>query len=759
MRASSIVVTRDIHRFGIAAGETGIVRRLIGEQGRLQAVRQRDGRPFVAPTGSWRFAQGSTAILPGGVHGQVHEVFDEPSLDEGFDDPSLVYSVAAGETFERQDVAHDDLAPIAHEGPQVGDVVHFLADAHYVSSNGRRIPCRGADTLPQSSGFVVRRHPFDGDYLVAVDSPDGAARTWVWADSQSLLVVDRPVEGEQDTLAPGTEVIVGADPFWIDTNDDKHPSIMPTMPRPRATVEAASHITGNVVISDAGTTRIVHRSCLEVTTVATSPQPIDPQGTDTMTTIPENAITERTLPILESDTAWTQDARIDPYWLYRLYRFSDGEEPNDSRRWVTPSGAVTDQASLCCLAGAEEAEPGERAPIGRITDQGHSPVLAPLNPEPQVGQVILVLSLPIGGEFRVVPFLAKVEDRLGINTVFARPVGDHPIAGAHGAIYSPGTPVTVSQWLRMDDHVQRAYGGDSTVTTQTPAEETDARADSTERLREMVVNFYNEGLRHGYLDALEGFEEWFEETAGVNAARFAGTPYHVRGEYEVRGVFNGHPRWLVVPYGQETHDLVWTLAAVENTRIVSSTALHRIAKEDHDRAPLTDGPAAVTVDLGRFTFTPASGARADLPDHADPEDLMDAVLSWVGERAQEDSWCSEYEAFCRKNGYEPRRGGSAEREREVTARIEVEYETDYSVSSTDQDRELLDAFVGSDHSPSLGHFSLSMTYTVDAEMQVMLPSDLDVGDVTIEMEEVETWLESEGLPFTRVLEVEVIDIS
>src|SRR5690606_23613410 len=127
--------------------------------------------------------------------------------------------------------------------------------------------------------------------------------------------------------------------------------------------------------------------------------------------------------------------------------FSEGEEPKDSRRWVTPSGAVTDPASLCCLAGAAEAEPGERAPIGRITDQGHSLVLAPLNPEPQVGQVILVLSLPIGGEFRVVPFLAKVEESLGINTVFARPVGDHPITGAHGAIYGPGTPVTVSQWL------------------------------------------------------------------------------------------------------------------------------------------------------------------------------------------------------------------------------------------------------------------------------------------------------------------------
>lgn len=214
-----------------------------------------------------------------------------------------------------------------------------------------------------------------------------------------------------------------------------------------------------------------------------------------------------------------------------------------------------------------------------------------------------------------------------------------------------------------------------------PVTESTTVADSDpaqERTRNLVRAFYNEGMRHGYGPALVAFKQWFETTTSISLVNYAGIDYQVQGTF-VTGAQIGSQHLRV-------------------TAPVNSVPFRSLL--DVDQAPgwrlndaFMESPEGMGLsgqDYSDVNLTFSRSAGSDPVRVSDPESVLNLALVWIGERAQEDGWCSEYEAFCRKQGVEPLRGGQGVRERTYA----VVYRADFTYSATSgtQDRVLVDVF-------------------------------------------------------------------
>lgn len=248
-----------------------------------------------------------------------------------------------------------------------------------------------------------------------------------------------------------------------------------------------------------------------------------------------------------------------------------------------------------------------------------------------------------------------------------------------------------------------------------PQTEAATGGDPEAQLRDLVRAFYAEGVRRGYDSAVEDFEGWFGQRAGVSLTDFAGQTYRVTGTYAASAAHGAQQREVTVylpsvglerRFLTDTDDPLGTIGMCTAVATLDATHAGMIAPRDYD-----------------MRFEKLSRPDAALPEGTAGGALLEEVLDWIGNRAEEDDWCSEYEAFCRKMGVEPRRPVT---EYNVEMAVALTTSMDYSLSDISLDDAIRDVLPGE---AMLDSFDLQVEYSMSVTIATAEPDDLTEEDV------------------------------
>lgn len=233
---------------------------------------------------------------------------------------------------------------------------------------------------------------------------------------------------------------------------------------------------------------------------------------------------------------------------------------------------------------------------------------------------------------------------------------------------------------------------------------------NTETVRTLVREFVTEGVYRDYTTALEVFRPWFAETFAVTVDAFAGRAYQVRASVNLAESLPG------VSGGTVDYSVPLNSRMVSAVDLARSTAFVR---REINRMFERDGRGVRSV--REISVEPSLDFATLADGNTSAPQMAEQVLTWIGARADVDGWCPEYEAFCRKVGVAPRRGGQVSgevaRTWDVEVTLRVSHHAAHSTTSSSLDDAIASEF-GRDSDWEVDSLSVEAEYSTSFSVAV-----------------------------------------